>query len=231
MLNPPFLSPTHLYWMASGSPETVGKGKKTLIPQSISFTCPLCGIQAYKGFTWKEVGMGNFTNWDWFSTDTPYLCVPCTSALKDDLLKKRDLIITQDRVIYLQKKDPADRTQLIEAIFHKKIEPPFVICITTSYQKHLLPRTSVNVTNKHVRVQFDEETIWVDPDRDLPIFEFVRELRENKAAVVQIEGVQFLTKKMKHRIPEERLRRMTQALMPFRGSSLLSLMSLLAKAD
>lgn len=125
-VKPHLISSFHLYWGAKGKPEEIYKGNTLLPIYEVSFVCPLCGFESHKGFRWKDVNLSLFTNWDWFCDDVPYLCPACTAVLKDDRLKRRDVIVTENEVIYLQKKNLEDREKIVDFIF-KPNSTPFVV--------------------------------------------------------------------------------------------------------
>lgn len=227
---PHLISSFHLYWKAKGKPEEVYKGNKLLPVFTVSFVCPLCRFESYKGFRWKDVNLSVFTNWDWFCDDVPYLCPACTAVLKDDKLRRRDVIVTENEVIYLQKKNLEDREKIMDFIFNPS-SLPFVVSIPSSYKKHVLPRAIVNVSSRHVAVQYEEETIWINVERDRPIFEIIKRLRSEKVSNTQIEQVDFDTTRTKKIFSEHELSFFTAQLKPYRGTALLNFLITMAKPE
>lgn len=226
---------THFYWAAKGNSSEVKvqskSDEKILHKKKVHFECPMCNSTVEQGYSFKEVGMNVFTNFNWFVNQEPYLCTACTSVLKDDLLKRRDVIVTRDKIHYLQKKEYEHRLQIIDALFNGGLKPPFAISLHLNYKKHIFPRTVVNITTEEIGVQLEEELVWVNPKREKPIFEIVKSLRENGAANIQIEQVMFVTEKLKKKISEEQLKKYAKLLLPYRQTKLIQLMTLLAKPE
>lgn len=176
--------------------------------------CALCRrpFHGDGAVTVKDAIKETFTNRDLLDPRSQYVCVACAYCLRDAKLRRKDFVACENELRFLQ------RNELVKVLLNPPI-PPFIFCIGLSHKKHLVIRTRVNLSRNLFYVQFEEQGIWVQPDKHkhlaFSIQALIREFSKGQVA----RGEYFPCSQIR---PDE-LFRLDNIVKPYRGSSIFNL--------
>ncbi len=113
------------------------------------FDCFFCGKSFNEGIEIKEAISDRFTDYAFVSApDSQYCCEGCSLGLS--LIRFSYIIDSKIRLIRQKK--------FGEALLKQK-EKPFLVCISTSFKKHLFYKATVNYDLNNFYVNLENETI------------------------------------------------------------------------
>lgn len=178
--------------------------------------CWLCG--GATGGRGKPVGEAikdTFLNHDWTrEPGSGSLCAGCVFCLFYRELRNYSILATERGLVH------PGKAELKEALLDPP-DPPFVICVAVSGQKHLHFRARMAYARGLFPVQFEETLVWVEPRSLEPLVRTVEEL----CAVFTKEEVRtgrYLQERIR-RFGLKRFREAEGKVAPHRGTRLFDL--------
>ena len=199
---------TELVYKAAGTPEVEGAEIR-------GGRCALCKqpLKNRRAVPVEDAVKPTFTNRDLLDVDAGYVCVACAYCLSEPLLRRRDFLATQTEITYLK------RDELLPLLLEPP-EPPFVLCVGLSHKKHLVIRTRVNLSRRLFYVQFEEQGIWVQPEKHRSLALSVQALLKGFGKSQISSGEYFVAAKFD---PSELLR-LEAIIRPYRGTGIFNLL-------
>lgn len=167
MINNGRITPMELVYFSNfdvGETRDTEKGA-----EGVDRQCCLCGNEN-KCIERKKYISSSFTNFDYFKAPlSDYLCHICCFSLQRIFTRTSFFC---DGVKFLK----LDRKNIYKKMFGEISCNPFIFCVTTTYKKHLIFKTRINVNSKKFYIQFDEMGIIVEPEKHKEYFLAIEEL-------------------------------------------------------
>lgn len=134
--------------------------------------CFYCGMNCDERYTAKQCVSDTFNDWGYVAfVASEYVCAGCVEMLnekrempgreKPQKTRNYSWLITSDKATPLNK---GQRVPMVDACLNPP-NPPFVLCIATSGQRHLLFKSPVNLSRDTIAVQLEFERITFTPQQ------------------------------------------------------------------
>lgn len=183
------------------------------VPNDICWLCG--GATNGKGKLVGETIKGTFLNHDWAREPASgSLCAGCVFCLSYRELRNYSILATEQGLVHPGRAN-------LKRILLTPPNPPFVICVAVSGQKHLHFRARVSYTRDIFPVQFEETLVWVEPCFLKPLVRAAEELCTIFAKEEVKTGRYFL--KNIRRFGLKRFREIEGRVAPHRGTRLFDL--------
>lgn len=171
------MKPTQLIYLAAkatGNQIVNEKPVEYEWPVGISPTkdtqCYLCGKEITEGFPRKKVIKPTFTDGPLARAPrSQTVCPECTFCLSNKPLRMYSVLATQDKLIHPIRREWRD------ALLDPP-DPPFVLALATSGQKHLHFKTRVNWQTDNYWILLEEMPIQVNRDKLASLLDTVEQL-------------------------------------------------------
>lgn len=174
--------------------------------------CYYCGAACGDTYSIDEYVKDTFTNFEFVKKqDSKYICEGCRAAFSTkteviplcDETRENDtprlyswIFDSKSKIAYTKKHIDIIRNRILSGDF----DPPFIVCLANSGQKHILFRCEINLDTDNFFVQLEEEKILVEREK---LAEYIEIAKPVIAAIGKVAILEETT--INHYIAVEKL--------------------------